>query len=209
MLNIAFGAERVYRLYWSSVYLDQSDLVLDRFTKANGTFCPCTSSNEKNWILYKITSTLKHVCSVMDFNRQLMYLSYRITTSLPDSIVSLGFSYFPYGTIRLRFKTLRTEWRLFFVYHFPHIDAFWGLCSRRLFENMVTKEEIAQNEQFLLWSPCFYLYLIIVHSFKESFQIHLKRVSKLIGYDLKSSAADLWYVGKGFKNSHFRRIDAF
>ena len=33
---------------------------------------------------------------------------------------------------------------------FPHIDAFWHLCSRQLFENIVTKEEIAQNEQFLL-----------------------------------------------------------
>ena len=32
---------------------------------------------------------------------------------------------------------------------FPHIDAFWRLCSRRLFENIVTNEEIAQNEQFL------------------------------------------------------------
>ena len=28
---------------------------------------------------------------------------------------------------------------------FPHIDAFWRLCSRRLFENIVTKEKIAQN----------------------------------------------------------------
>ena len=26
---------------------------------------------------------------------------------------------------------------------FPHIDAFWRLCSRRLFENIVTKEEIS------------------------------------------------------------------
>ena len=31
---------------------------------------------------------------------------------------------------------------------FPHIDAFWRLCSRQLFENMATKEEIDQNEQF-------------------------------------------------------------
>ena len=30
---------------------------------------------------------------------------------------------------------------------FPHIDAFLSLCSRRLFENIVTKQEIAQNEQ--------------------------------------------------------------
>ena len=28
---------------------------------------------------------------------------------------------------------------------FPHIDAFWSLCSRWLFENIVTIEEIAQN----------------------------------------------------------------
>ena len=32
---------------------------------------------------------------------------------------------------------------------FPHINAFWRLCSRRLFENILTKEEIVQNEQFL------------------------------------------------------------
>ena len=28
---------------------------------------------------------------------------------------------------------------------FPHIDAFWRLCSRRLFKNIVTKEEIAHK----------------------------------------------------------------
>ena len=38
---------------------------------------------------------------------------------------------------------------------FPHIDAFVRLCSRQLFENMATKEKIAQNEQFLYLSPCF------------------------------------------------------
>ena len=52
---------------------------------------------------------------------------------------------------------------------FPHIDAFRRLCSR-LFENMATKEEIAPNKQFLLLSPCFQIYLIIVLSFKGSFQ---------------------------------------
>ena len=31
---------------------------------------------------------------------------------------------------------------------FPHIDAFWRLCSRQIFENIVTKEEIAQNVHF-------------------------------------------------------------
>ena len=38
---------------------------------------------------------------------------------------------------------------------FPHIDAFGRLCIRRLFENIVTKEEIAQNVQFLLLPQCF------------------------------------------------------
>ena len=75
---------------------------------------------------------------------------------------------------------------------FPHIDAFWRLCSRRLFENMLTKEEIAQNKQFHLWSSCFQLYSIIVLSFKGSF----KNISSLFS---KSSAADLLYVGKGWK----------
>ena len=32
---------------------------------------------------------------------------------------------------------------------FPHIDAFLCLCSRRLFEKIETKEETAQNDQFL------------------------------------------------------------
>ena len=43
---------------------------------------------------------------------------------------------------------------------FPHIDAFRRLCSRRLFENIVTKEEIAQNMQFLLFPQCFPLFVI-------------------------------------------------
>ena len=43
---------------------------------------------------------------------------------------------------------------------FPLVDAFWRLCSRRLFENIVTKEEIAQNEQFLLLPQSFPLLVI-------------------------------------------------
>ena len=43
---------------------------------------------------------------------------------------------------------------------FPHIDAFGRLCSRRLFENIVTKEEMAQNVQFLLLPQCFPLFVI-------------------------------------------------
>ena len=41
------------------------------------------------------------------------------------------------------------------------------LCSRQLFENMATKEEIAQNKQFFLLSSCFQL-----------LYFHLKEVSK-------------------------------
>ena len=48
---------------------------------------------------------------------------------------------------------------------FPHIDAFWCLCSRWLFKNIVTKEEIAQNKQFLLLPQCFPL-LVIGYAFK-------------------------------------------
>ena len=43
---------------------------------------------------------------------------------------------------------------------FPHIDTFWRLCCRRLFENIVTKEKIAQNKQFLLLPQCFLLLVI-------------------------------------------------
>ena len=57
-------------------------------------------------------------------------------------------------------------------------------------KNMATKEEIAQNEQFLLLSPCFQLCSIIVLSFKGSFQF-------FGGMFSKSSAADLLYVGNG------------
>ena len=88
---------------------------------------------------------------------------------------------------------LNGQWRLCpfdLLNPFPHIYSFWCLCSRRLFENMATKEEIAQNEQFLLLSPCFQLYLIIVLSFKGSFKF-------IPGMFSKSSAAYLLYVEKG------------
>ena len=62
--------------------------------------------------------------------------------------------------------------------------------TKQLFENIVTKEEIAKNEQFLLLSLCFQLYSIIVLSFKGSFQKNSGMFSKL-------SAADFLYVGKG------------
>ena len=49
-------------------------------------------------------------------------------------------------------------WYLYLLNPFPHKDAFWRLCSRQLFENVVKKEDIAQNKQFLLLPQCFPLF---------------------------------------------------
>ena len=54
----------------------------------------------------------------------------------------------------------------------------------------MTKEEIAQNEQFLLLPQYFQLYSIFKLSFIEIFHNIAKMISK-------SSAADLLYVEKG------------
>ena len=73
---------------------------------------------------------------------------------------------------------------------FPHIDAFRLLCSRRLFENIVRKEEIAQNKQFLLLPQCFPL-LVIGYQFNDRDFLFFDKVCS------KSSAAVLLYEGKG------------
>ena len=77
-----------------------------------------------------------------------------------------------------------------FLNPFPHIDTFWHLCSRRLSENIVTKEEISQNEQFLLLPPCFPL-LIIGYPFNYRDFLCFDKICS------KSSAAELSYEGKG------------
>ena len=69
---------------------------------------------------------------------------------------------------------------------FPHIEAFWPLCSRQVFENIVTKEEIAQNEQFLLLPQCFPL-LVIGYSFNYRDFLFFDKICS------KSSAAELSY----------------
>ena len=75
---------------------------------------------------------------------------------------------------------------------FPHIDAFCRLCSRWFFVNIVTKEEIAQNVQFLHMSQCFQL-LVIGYPFNyRDFLSFDKKCSK-------SSAAELSYEGKGYR----------
>ena len=73
---------------------------------------------------------------------------------------------------------------------FPHINAFGRLCSRRLFENIVTKEEIAQNVQFLLLPQCFPL-LLIGYPFNDGDFLCFDKIRS------KSSAAELSYEGNG------------
>ena len=87
------------------------------------------------------------------------------------------------------------EWFLEFVTSisinpFPHIDTFWRLCSRQLFENIVTKEEIAQNEQFLLLPQCFPIF-VIGYPFNYRDFLSFDKICS------KSSAAELSYEGKG------------
>ena len=73
---------------------------------------------------------------------------------------------------------------------FPHINAFGRLCCRRLFENIVTKEEIAQNVQFLLLPQCF-PHFVIGYPFNYVDFLFFEKI------DLNSSAAELSYEGKG------------
>ena len=65
-----------------------------------------------------------------------------------------------------------------------------GKGTRRLFENIVTKEEIAQNEQFLLLSQCFPL-LVMGYPFNYRDFLFFDQICS------KSSAAELSYEGKG------------
>ena len=71
-----------------------------------------------------------------------------------------------------------------------HKDAFRRLCSRRLSENMAAKEEIAQNDQFLLLRLCFQTLFNSETFIYRGFPYLTQIVSK-------ASAADLLYVGKG------------
>ena len=45
------------------------------------------------------------------------------------------------------------------------------LTQQTTFENIVTKGEIAQNEQFLLLSQCFHLYSVNIHTIIEIFHV--------------------------------------
>ena len=78
----------------------------------------------------------------------------------------------------------------FIINPLPHIDAFWRLCSRGLFKNIVTKEEIAQNKQFLLLPQCFPP-LAIGYPFNYRDFLYFDKICS------KSSATELSYEGKG------------
>ena len=54
------------------------------------------------------------------------------------------------------------------------------LILHRLFENIVTKEEIAQIEQFFLLTQCFPLSVIVIHSIKEIFHFLTKYVQSCL-----------------------------
>ena len=76
--------------------------------------------------------------------------------------IFLQFSFFKVCSIKVLKCVSISEWfnPNFSLIPFPHIDAFWRLCSRRLFENLVTKKEIAQIVQFLILAQCFPLFVI-------------------------------------------------
>ena len=52
---------------------------------------------------------------------------------------------------------------------FPIYRRFLTPVQQTTFENIGTKVEIAQNEQFLLLQQCFQLFSVIIPSFIESF----------------------------------------
>ena len=76
---------------------------------------------------------------------------------------------------------------------FPPADAFWRICSRRLRTHGDKRELLMSNDSFL--SHSFQLYSTITPSFIKSRCVYLcLNVFKL------SSAADMFYVGKGLRN---------
>ena len=79
-------------------------------------------------------------------------------------------------TIQMLSKVICCVWMWTKINPFPHIDVSWRLYSRQLFENIVTKEEIAQIEKFLLLQQCFPLLVIDNHSIIMIFHFLTKYV---------------------------------
>ena len=91
---------------------------------------------------------------------------------------------------------------------FPPVDVFWRICSRRLlktlqrkeiFENIVTKEEIAQNEQFFLLPQCFRLLVI-------GYPLNYRDFLFFVKICPKSSAAELCMWERGVKVKQMRQL---
>ena len=88
--------------------------------------------------------------------------------------------------------TLKTDWCNVYSsepYYIKHINPFLQKLSltilqQTVFENIVTKGDIAHHEQFRLLPQCFQLFSIDIHAF----------FAEIIS---ESFAADLLFVGKG------------
>ena len=67
---------------------------------------------------------------------------------------------------------------LMLINPFPHTEAFWCLCSRRLFENIVTKEECSKQafSPFATMCSTFSHRLLWIHSIIEIFYFLTKYV---------------------------------
>ena len=63
------------------------------------------------------------------------------------------------------------------------------------FENIVGKEEIARNEQFLLFPECFLLNYVIVSPF-----VHISDIIPLFAAELEEPKISI--SGKGLKKAH-------
>ena len=118
--------------------------------------------------LYLKLNMVESICQASTLRVEFWWISTHFRISyLRDICIELKNLKFEKNIYMGRDKIVFFKW----CHSFPHIDAFWCLCSRQLFEKMVTKEEIAQIEQFLILSPCFPLYSIIVFSSKRHSQI--------------------------------------
>ena len=135
---------------------------------------------------YWYAQTMFHFCSCYNFTIWLL----KTLSGKVELLKISNFSFVNELFMRIKFYLQDVN----FLNPFPHKDAFLHLCSRQLFENMETKEEIAQNKQFLLLSPCFRLYSIIVLSFKGSSQFFL-------GYVFEVDCCRIFACGKGLKQT--------
>ena len=90
------------------------------------------------------------------------------------------------------FQTRQCQSRLLQISHMLErlIQTLFDDCSRQLFENIVTTEEIAQNGQFLLLPQCFPL-VVIGYPFNYRYFLFVEKICS------KLSAAELLYEGKG------------